>query len=353
MNSKEHNEIDNQQQPETSVILRYIRNCASMEEISAVELWLSEGEDNERYLLDISKIYFASHAIERIQSRDAREAYRKVCGQIKKRKIHIYYKNCAKIAAVLIALVVSSFLVNVLFFRGEVVESQLITVRSNPGMRTNLRLPDGSDVWLNSNSQLSYMLPFDNDERKVTVSGEAFFDVSHNPDRAFIVGINDKTGVKVLGTTFDVQVYPEDEDIRLTLVDGTVDFYTRNNRNQPVNFSLRPGYQMIYSKKTEVLAVKEVNTAQVTGWIDGKLIFKSTPMREVFRQLGHFYNVDMIVKDDVIYGYSFTGTFQNKQLAQVLKYIEITSNINCKIPPKHTDDSSGEMKDEVIVSRRR
>lgn len=102
-------------------------------------------------------------------------------------------------------------------------EAQIVTVQANAGMRTHFNLPDGTVAYLNSGSVLSYPLHYDKKERRVTLTGEAYFKVTHNPEQPFIVSVaNDRMRVKVLGTEFNLQSYNNESIVQTTLVSGAV-----------------------------------------------------------------------------------------------------------------------------------
>jgi len=201
----------------------------------------------------------------------------------------------------------------------------MITINTNAGMRSKLTLPDGTAVNLNAGSILVYPSQFDKNERHVKLSGEAYFKVAHNTALPFVVSTaDDKVNIRVTGTEFNLQAYEKDGIVQTTLMKGSVQL---NIEGKKGSILLTPSDMVTYNIKTDQLSLERVNTAPINAWVSGNLVFKDTPMTDLLRQLTHFYSVDFDVKDDAIYDYVFTGTFENRSLFQILEYMKIASKI--------------------------
>lgn len=227
-------------------------------------------------------------------------------------------------------------------------------MEANPGMRTHIHLPDGTMAYLNSGSTLTYTIPFDVKERKVALKGEAYFKVSHNPEQPFVVSVaDDKMNIKVLGTEFNVQAYNDDDLIQTTLVSGAIDLHYKNSNGKIVGRSVKPSEKVVYDSHSGNVSVKTVNTDYDTAWMQGRLVFKETPLPEVLKKMTHYYNVTFSVVDPVIQTYNFTGTFDNRQLSQVLDYLKISSGIDYDINQSNQDDSEGVNRTRIILRKRK
>jgi ferric-dicitrate binding protein FerR (iron transport regulator) len=186
------------------------------------------------------------------------------------------------------------------------------------------------------------------------LTGEAYFDVSHNPKQPFIVSVkDDKMRVKVLGTAFNIQAFADEETIHTTLVDGSVDLELKTKSGEYRNQKLVPSEKASYNPSNNELLIKTVDTAYETSWTTGRLMFKNTPLPEVLRKLSHYYNVQFDVRNTIINTYTFTGTFENKQLFQILSYLKISSNIDSQINQITSDDSNGVKQSTVKLWRRK
>lgn len=158
------------------------------------------------------------------------------------------------------------------------------------GERSEITLPDGTHIWLNSGSQLSYPSKFKAGSREVYLSGEAFFDVKANPDQPFYVITRD-IRIKVLGTRFNVSAYVEDNTVETVLVKGKVT--AGKNKLFAATIDLIPGERLKYDKSNTNLTKDKVDVQLYTSWVDGYLVFKNVPIVEIFKRLRRFYNQDI------------------------------------------------------------
>lgn len=341
-------------QPGSDVLLAYIRETATTEEHRLVEEWLKEDEANEKLLMQVAGIYYAQHTQERIQARDSLAAFDNVEKKIKRSNNRLLFIRLSVVAASLfLGIIISS-----LYWLGESgvgsPEKQFVTVCANPGMRTSFNLPDGTVAYLNSGSSLSYPVPYDKDKREVSLNGEAYFKVKHNPEQPFIVSVaDDRLQVKVLGTEFNLQAFEDEDMIETTLVKGRVDVRLKNENGIFTEQALYPSEKATFNLRARQLLIENVNTSYATAWTEGKLMFKDCPLSKVLKNLSYFYNVKFKVEDPVIETYCFTGTFHNKQLFQVLEYLKISSKIDYTINPMTKDDDKGIEHTTVILKNMR
>ncbi len=190
------------------------------------------------------------------------------------------------------------------------------------GKKSTVTLPDGSKIWLNANSKLVYHL-FEDKERKVELTGEAYFEVAHSEKTPFIVKTKD-CNVTVLGTKFNVMAYKEFGRNEITLIEGSV----------KVNSS---GLQRILKpEQMLVLTGKEMETKNVTsslsiGWVENNFTFKNIPLTELIKRLENWYDLDITIENKTGKEVNFTGTFKNEEtIWQVLDAIKIYMPINYK-----------------------
>lgn len=208
---------------------------------------------------------------------------------------------------------------------GKEEENQLIVPR---GGEYRLILSDGTKVWLNSSSVLTFPTVFAGDLRRVELTGEAFFEVSPDAGHPFIV-VTPKMDVKVLGTSFNVSVYEDEEAVHTTLLKGRVEVRTRGG--EPCE--LKPGEQA-YLTGGE-LTRKEVNTRQFTSWINGKFMFFNTPLEEISKQISRWYDVDIFFSREEVKEIRFTGAMLRfEPLEELIRMIESTSNVRFSVKNK-------------------
>ncbi|RHO67349.1 DUF4974 domain-containing protein [Parabacteroides sp. AF48-14] len=341
--------VDN---PGSSAILKYIRNTASEEEQVQIDIWLKEDPEHEKTLLQIARIYYANQTQERIASRNSLWAYKKVKKRIDNRRKKLWLYRASVVAACFIGVLAMSTVISFLLHKSSMLTPQQITVCANRGVRTCLDLPDGSIAYLNSGSTLSYPLSNDGKERRVMLSGEAYFSIKHDAERPFIVSVfEDRMKVKVLGTEFNVQAYKNDNIIQTTLVTGSVNIETKDINGETIERNLSPAEKAIYDLSNNTLDVIKVDVESEIAWKEGRLIFKETPLPDVLKSLANFYDVDFEIRDSVLNSYRFTGTFNNRQLPQVLDYLRISSRINYSIKRMEADDSLSEQRELVVLQK--
>ena len=204
-------------------------------------------------------------------------------------------------------------------------ENQLIVPR---GGEYRLTLSDGTKVWLNSSSVLTFPTVFAGDFRKVKLSGEAFFEVSPDAGHPFIV-VTSKMEVKVLGTSFNVSVYEDEEAVHTTLLEGRVE--VRAGNGGPC--VLKPGEQAYLAEGQ--ITRKEVNTRQFTSWISGKFMFCNTPLEEISKQISRWYDVDIFFSKEEVKKICFTGAILRfEPLEELIRMIENTSNVRFSVKNK-------------------
>lgn len=348
----------NNNEPSTDQLFSYIRGEASKSVSERIEQWIQEDIGHEQTLMQIARIFFSQQTRERIESRDPYSAFEQFQVRLRKKKTRLFLYQYMKYVAIVLLMITTS--VTTLYFAGnnndvqqEKEVPQMVTMCSSAGMRTKLTLPDGSTVFMNSGTTISYPVHFDVDIRKVTLDGEAYFQVAHNPDCPFVVSLNeDKVKLEVLGTEFNVESYKKDEVIHTSLVNGSVKLYVQFSTGREIQQVLKPSEKAVYEKQSQQLTIRQVNTMYDTAWMDGVLMFKETPLPEVLRRLSHFYNVSFDVKDRVINSYCFTGTFVNRQLSQILDYLQISSSISYNIIRAVDDDSHGIKRDKVVLRKK-
>ncbi len=155
----------------------------------------------------------------------------------------------------------------------------------------DLAFVDGSHVWLNAGSSVTYPVPFEGNERKVKISGEAYFEIAHNAARPFRVVKGDME-VTVFGTHFNVNAYDDEKEIKVTLLEGSVKV-----RKGSANSMLKPGDQAQIAN--QIAVVNNVNTEQVMAWKDGQFIFNNTDIKTIMRQISRWYNVDVDYQGEI------------------------------------------------------
>ncbi len=194
------------------------------------------------------------------------------------------------------------------------------TMSAPRGRQFQLNLPDGTSVWLNSKSSITYPVVFAGNERNVSITGEVYMEVAKNKDKPFKVNINNKTMAEVLGTQFNISAYEDDENINTTLIEGSVKLL---NGNQSA--ILKPGQQAKVKPESEDdgITVQQADVDAVTAWKNGYFNFDKLSFAEVLRQLERWYDVDIVYTKEVPKIEFFGGLSRNSSLNSVLKALEL------------------------------
>ena len=200
------------------------------------------------------------------------------------------------------------------------------TLQVPRGGEYKIVLDDGTEIWLNSASELKYPAHFVGNERRVCLVGEAYFQVARNEAAPFIVETRD-LDVKVLGTSFNVSAYEDEENSHTTLVEGRVEV---NDKVNGEKVTLTPGEQALLQGKEMV--VREVNTKLYSMWRLDRFTFASEDMEGVIRKLSRWYNVNFFFSNSSMKQKRFTGSLPKySDISQVLKMIEMTTDIKFQV----------------------
>ncbi|MEL1239523.1 FecR family protein [Flavobacterium flavipallidum] len=201
------------------------------------------------------------------------------------------------------------------------------TLSTPLGGQYNIILGDGTKVFLNAVSSIKYPTQFNGDKRIVELEGEAYFEVSKNKSKPFIVKCGNQM-VEVLGTHFNIHNYNDEKFVKTTLLEGSVAVSHGNER-----VVLKPGQQSNVSGTLGKIQVKEVDTDLAVAWKNGRFKFDNADLKTVMKQLERWYGIKVEYRGNVSDVRFNGGTFMNKNLSEVLKVLEL-SNIKFKVEGK-------------------
>ncbi|MBN2892654.1 MAG: FecR family protein [Bacteroidales bacterium] len=193
------------------------------------------------------------------------------------------------------------------------------------GESAEVYLSDNTHVWLNSNTKLIYPAKFEGKTRNIKLTGEAYFEVTHNKEKPFYVETSELT-VAVLGTSFNVQAFDYEKKVNVTLIEGKV---TLQNSGGNVVSELFPGENAQFDLTKKTLSVSKVSTEFYTSWKDGYLVFKNEKLEDIVRKFERWYNVTVIFDEEEIKQIEFTGTIlKNKPIDQIFNILKYTAEID-------------------------
>lgn len=345
----------------TQLIARKLSREASPEEIKELDTLLKEYPE-DAYLLSLLTDYWPTPIPAMADEDAASEAHfrhildaaagetQEEAGPVYKSRPH-YIRAILTTAAVLAGVIFFSWLY-VKQFRSQPavpLVSRIETI-AKPGAKSRLLLPDGSVVWLNSGSRISYPANFTDSLREVELEGEAYFDVAKNSGHPFIVHTRD-INIKVLGTAFNVKCYPEDNKTEATLIRGLVQVSKTGSSDQAI--LLHPHEKVVVSSAPESVAantslpsrpavpdnmiVKQLkksaaDTAMVeTAWVYNKLVFDGEDFPEIAAEMERWYNVKIVIHDPAVARYRFHAKFENETITEVLSALQLSLPFTFKI----------------------
>ncbi len=200
---------------------------------------------------------------------------------------------------------------------------------SSAGSISSFKLSDGSQIWLNAQSNA--LISEQNNKVLVKLDGEALFDVVHNDDREFIVDVGNYK-VRDLGTIFNIRAYSENDVVRTTLIEGSVSVIGQSGNKIS---DLKPGQAFLYNKQERKVNIINVDSELEGAWHEGKFVFIDKTLMQIIFDIEKWYNVDVVIKDEVLANTKFTSVIQrHTTIKQVLDILKSAIDINYKIETK-------------------
>ncbi|WP_159518158.1 FecR family protein [Sunxiuqinia indica] len=332
-----------------SLIIKDFSGHSTPEEKRKITNWINQSSANKKSFEAYRKLWKDSRLLTLNDKIDTELALKESKKDIPEfnRKTHwlTYWKQAAAV------LVLSVFIASAFHFltRLDQNEDEAIyqEVKAAYGTQTQLQLADGTTVWLNAGSRLSFPTSFENQQqRKVTLVGEGFFEVTKDSKHPFIVSTS-RLDVRVLGTSFNVNAYENEDEITVALKEGKVSLLKTTNGSSKHVLDLDPLEVATYQRNTnKILHLKETDLDRYTAWREGLIVFFDDPIEKVVSRLGNWYNIKIEVKDKELLKEHITGTFRDNSLEQVLHLLSLMSPIDYYFV------KSDENKQKVVLSRK-
>ncbi|MFI3265551.1 MAG: FecR domain-containing protein [Rikenellaceae bacterium] len=211
-------------------------------------------------------------------------------------------------------------------------EPELITLRTAEGCEYQYELPEGTIVWLNAMSSITFPREFTGKERRVQMEGEVFFDVAKDASKPFIIDVISQGQIRVLGTSFNVKAYSDGSTIETTLIEGKV--WMRGNIGEPVE--LTPGMQAIISRESQGLEANSVNTEPMLAWKEGYFLFDNERLDNICDEFCRWYNIDIRIGSEELAAKRYSlRMLRQTDFAEILNMLVATRDIDFKISKKN------------------
>lgn len=324
----------------TDIIIKYFQNTATEEEKAVLLEWVEDSEENKELFASLKNTWVISSLantdqnqetihnkfndlLEKIEENSEEEEER-LFGASKRRYLSVIMRYAAVIiATACVTTIVSYFILN----QPQPVQYNRLEVPC--GQQAKLTLSDGTKIWLNSKSKLIYPDHFSGNLREVLLDGEGYFEVTHNEKNPFIVRTS-TLKVKVLGTSFNVASYNNDNDMNLTLEKGSVSMLDPTSNEEVVR--VKPNEMVTFSKIDHHLTVKKVETDLYSSWRNGQFKFRKLSFEEISKRLSRNYNVTIIIHNKFLKTAKFSGVFFNYEpLDLILKVLQINTAFRYEI----------------------
>lgn len=299
-----------------------------LEFLRSVEVDVERKREFMEYKNTYALLSLADHDMD---NHDNLRAYDSFKRKIKKNRIRHFIMNTLKYASAVILLVLSTFWFATTYNSSSSGSDVINSLYVPAGQRVQLTLHDGTTIWLNAQTTLKYPALFSGRERRVTVEGEAFFDVAKDLEKPFIVS-SQGVDMKVLGTKFNVYSYPSEEYVRTSLVEGALQVYFSQNEKECV--LLRSNEQV--TVKGHKIEKSPIIHKDHFLWREGIYSFDKEPLINILKNLELYYDVRIEVKDPSIFEYEYTGKFRQRDgIDQILLMIQRIHKFTIKKDEEH------------------
>ena len=321
-------------------LYRFFEGQASIEEMKAVKEWAESSEEHSKQFHRERKLFNAMILIGNPKWTAINTTKRN----------RYFIREFLKIASVIIiAVSITATIFSITNEHHKHVDIAMQTIIVPAGQRVNIELPDGSNVWLNAGTQMQYPVSFMEDKREIILDGEAYFDVRKDPEKQFIVSTAHQSAIKVLGTKFNVKAYKEADEVITTLVEGKVNFEFNNASQQPQYIVMAPGQKLVYYFQDGKTELYTTSGERELSWKDGKIIFRQTSLRDALDILADRYNAEFVVRENVPHDDSFSGTFTNRNLEQILNFISVSSKVRWRYLNNNGTAGKEKIKIEIFI----
>ncbi|MGD0709669.1 MAG: FecR domain-containing protein [Bacteroidales bacterium] len=320
------------------LITRYFSGEASSEEMVVLSEWIKSSTENQKLFEEYQKTWMALEESRINAEIDVDEEWEKIkplinSATVSKETKHIpviplhaertapwnFFYKAVRIAAIFIVIASISFIVY--YYLNQSKEKYLVAQTET----IESKLPDGTSVTLNAGSTLKYPDKFKGNKRTVALKGEAYFNVTHDETKPFIIEAND-VRVKVLGTSFYVNTNSSNGQGEVILTSGRVAVYYDNNPDKIT--ILNPGEKAIFSKTEQKIIKTENDEINYMAFKTKDLVFSNTALSDVVKTLNNVYHSNIKLKNTKIASYTLSGNYENLKLDSILKVIQEALPVN-------------------------
>lgn len=322
-----------------SLFAKYLSGNMSSGEKDEFLLELQNSPENEKSFQKYQKIweqnnnYISPEYINKDKLNVLSKVQAKTTLQINRSRRQILLYKIAAILAIPITFALSWYFTEGNQANNQAVSEMFCEITAPKGHIAKCILPDGSEVWVNTGSTVTYNVNSFNDRsREVELSGEAYFEVAKNAEKPFTVK-TPVANILVTGTSFNVKAYPNSDLFETILAEGSIDMALNSTTQQKI--SLVPGEKAVYQKGAKSISIEQVEPEYFTSWRTGELLFKDATLNDLVVELERVYDIKFHIKDKQLGEFRFRGMFSyNNNLIEALEKIKRTAQIDYRIENK-------------------
>ena len=319
------------------LIANYLTEGLDKNALDELKTWIAASAENQQYFIRQREIWFSAVSREAASVYDKDKAFENFRNRVESQKeIQSTSRRGVSLSALwryaaVVAIIIAVGCIS--YWQGEVNVKDTfadISVEAPLGSKTKLYLPDGTLVWLNAGSRMTYSQGFGVDNRKVELEGEGYFEVKRNEKIPFFVKTKDLQ-LQVLGTKFNFRDYPEDHEVVVSLLEGKVGL--NNLLREEKEAVLSPDERAVLNKANGLLTVESVTASNASQWTDGYLFFDEELLPDIAKELERSYNVKIHIANDSLKTFRFYGNFVRREqnIQEVLEALASTEKMQYKI----------------------
>ena len=323
------------------LIANYLTEGLDKNALDELKTWIAASAENQQYFIRQREIWFSAVSREAASVYDKDKAFENFRNRVESQKeIQSTSRRGFSLSALwryaaVVAIIIAVGCIS--YWQGEVNVKDTfadISVEAPLGSKTKLYLPDGTLVWLNAGSRMTYSQGFGGDNRKVELEGEGYFEVKRNEKIPFFVKTKDLQ-LQVLGTKFNFRDYPEDHEVVVSLLEGKVGL--NNLLREEKEAVLSPDERAVLNKANGLLTVESVTASNASQWTDGYLFFDEELLPDIAKELERSYNVKIHIANDSLKTFRFYGNFVRREqnIQEVLEALASTEKMQYKIEERN------------------
>ena len=323
------------------LIANYLTEGLDKNALDELKTWIAASAENQQYFIRQREIWFSAVSREAASVYDKDKAFENFRNRVESQKeIQSTSRRGFSLSALwryaaVVAIIIAVGCIS--YWQGEVNVKDTfadISVEAPLGSKTKLYLPDGTLVWLNAGSRMTYSQGFGVDNRKVELEGEGYFEVKRNEKIPFFVKTKDLQ-LQVLGTKFNFRDYPEDHEVVVSLLEGKVGL--NNLLREEKEAVLSPDERAVLNKANGLLTVESVTASNASQWTDGYLFFDEELLPDIAKELERSYNVKIHIANDSLKTFRFYGNFVRREqnIQEVLEALACTEKMQYKIEERN------------------